>query len=91
MQTPNSKGLSGWAVGMHRPQHTEIGEIAKRHGVKRVKVVAALLQAWKTMTPTKQAKLISAPLDPMPADRTPRNPARHLKHKSQTPNVNFAP
>lgn len=55
---------------MHRPQHTEIGEIARRHGVTRVKVIAALLGAWKTITPTKQAKLIAAPLEPMPAAKT---------------------
>lgn len=54
---------------MHRPQHSAIGEIARKHGVKRVKVIAALLEAWKTVTPTKQAKLISLPLEPMKADQ----------------------
>ncbi len=70
---------------MHRPQHAKIGEIAKKHGVKRVKVVSALLAAWDTVPPTKQAKLISAPLMPMPADRTPRNPARHLNTSHRHP------
>lgn len=64
-----------WAAGMHRNQHDEIGQIAKRHGVKRVKVIAALLAAWKTITPTKQAKLLAAPLMPVPADRRAADPA----------------